>query len=54
MIYCNFELWEWNRKVEFGKGGSFKKVSLRLQGLCYWELRVWAGAVYIHVYDMCS
>lgn len=41
MIYCNVELWEWNGKVEFGKGGSFKKVSLiRLQSLCYWEIYI--------------
>lgn len=41
MIYCNFEVWEWNRKVEFGKGGNFKKVSfMRLEGLCFWEMCV--------------
>lgn len=26
MICCNVELWEWNVRVQFGKGGNFKKV----------------------------
>ena len=43
MICYNIELWEWNVKVQFGKGGNFKKV------LSNYRVFVTGRYVYDHV-----